>query len=131
MDEQNKTGTNSLFYLSQCHHIVLLANSHFEENMPLNRMLCVVFRYLTNQLRGNNESTWRKQRINSAETMNCQRKNNESTAGLINYPGKLVCISRQIVALSRQVIALTCRDNFIKFFLGEFFRAEGAFCLLT
>jgi hypothetical protein len=87
--------------------------------------------YLTNQLGENNESTPQKQRIICTETTNCRRENNESTAGLANYPGKLSCISRRIVVLSRQVIALTRQDNFIKFFLGLFFRAEGAFCFLT
>jgi hypothetical protein len=91
----------------------------------------MIRRYLTNQLGENNESTRRKQRIIRTKTTNCRRENNESTAGLANYPGKLSCIFRQIIVLSRQVIALTCRDNFIKFFSGLFFRAEHAFCFLT
>jgi hypothetical protein len=118
-------------YVPECRNLALSANSHFVENVPLNRTRCIISRYLTNQLGGNNESTRRKQRIIRPKTTNCRRENNESTAGLANYPGKLSCISRQIIVLSRQVIAITCRDNFIKSFLGLFFRAERAFCLLT
>jgi hypothetical protein len=67
---------------SQCLNIVLLANSYFAKNVPLNRTLCINSRYLTNQLGENNESTPQKQQINSAETTNCRRENNELTATL-------------------------------------------------
>jgi hypothetical protein len=118
-------------YISQCRNIALLANSYFAKNVPLNRTQCIISGDSTNQLGENNESTPRKQRIIRPKTTNCRRENNESTAGLANYPGKLSCISRQIIVLSRQVIALTRQDNFIKFFLELFFRAEGAFSILT
>jgi hypothetical protein len=50
-----------MIYATQCRNIALLANSHFAKNMPLNRMLCIVFGYLTNQLGENNESPPQKQ----------------------------------------------------------------------
>jgi hypothetical protein len=42
-------------FAAQCRNIALSANSYFEENVPLNRTLCMISRNLTNQLRENNE----------------------------------------------------------------------------